>query len=231
MALHLDALVVDAADPPRLAAFWAGLLRWDLVDDPAEGPRLVPTDGTRFSILFEPNDEPKRGPNQLHLDLTSTSLDDQAATVARALRLGARHLDIGQRPEEGHVVLADPEGNELCVVGPGNRFLEGCGFVGAMACDGSRATGRFWSEALGWPLVWDEGEETAIQSDDRSLFHHVTKLGRRSITRGSARSLANFVPMSFTMCGFGTKFDRVVRVRRPSPGGGYVSSCDETSGG
>lgn len=164
MALHLDALVVDAADPPRLAAFWAGLLRWDLVDDPAEGPRLVPTDGTRFSILFEPNDEPKRGPNQLHLDLTSTSLDDQAATVARALRLGARHLDIGQRPEEGHVVLADPEGNELCVVGPGNRFLEGCGFVGAMACDGSRATGRFWSEALGWPLVWDEGEETAIQS-------------------------------------------------------------------
>ena len=55
------------------------------------------------------------GQNQMHFHLTSTSPEDQQQTVARALGLGARHIDIGQRPEEGHVVLADPEGNEFCV--------------------------------------------------------------------------------------------------------------------
>jgi glyoxalase superfamily protein len=58
--------------------------------------------------------------------------------VARALELGARHLDVGRLPEEGHVVLADPEGNEFCVIEPGNGFLAGCGFIGALACDGSQ---------------------------------------------------------------------------------------------
>ena len=50
----------------------------------------------------------------MHVDLTSTSLEDQQQAVARALRLGARHLDVGQGPEAEHVVLADPEGNEFC---------------------------------------------------------------------------------------------------------------------
>jgi hypothetical protein len=70
----------------------------------------------------------------MHLDLTSLSLEDQQQTVARSLGLGARHIDIGQRPEQGHVVLADPEGNEFCVIEPGNTFLDG-GFIGALACE------------------------------------------------------------------------------------------------
>ena len=57
-----------------------------------------------------------------------------------------------------------PEGNELCVIEPGNQFLADCGFVGALSCDGSQEVGYFWSEALGWPLVWDQDEETAIRS-------------------------------------------------------------------
>ena len=61
-------------------------------------------------------------------------------------------------------MLADPEGNEFCVIEPGNAFLAGCGFLGELACDGTRDVGLFWSEALGWPLVWDQDEETAIQS-------------------------------------------------------------------
>jgi predicted enzyme related to lactoylglutathione lyase len=61
-------------------------------------------------------------------------------------------------------VLADPEGNEFCVIEPGNDFLAGCGLIGALSCDGSQAVGYFWSEVLGWPLVWDQDEETAIQS-------------------------------------------------------------------
>jgi len=60
-------------------------------------------------------------------------------------------------------VLADPEGNEFCLIEPQNSFLAGCGRLGALSCDGSRAVGYFWSEALGWPLVWDQDEETAIR--------------------------------------------------------------------
>jgi hypothetical protein len=61
-------------------------------------------------------------------------------------------------------VLADPEGNEFCVIEPHNSFLADCGFVGALACEGSQQVGYFWSEALGWPLVWDQDQETAIRS-------------------------------------------------------------------
>ena len=53
--------------------------------------------------------------------------------MSRALGLGGRHLDIGQGPDEGHVVLADPEGNEFCVIEPGNSFLAGCGFLGELS--------------------------------------------------------------------------------------------------
>jgi hypothetical protein len=81
--------------------------------------------------------------------------------VARALELGGRHVDVGQRPEEGHVVLADPDGNEFCVIEAGNTFLAGTGFIGALACDGTREVGLFWSEALRWPLVTAEAAAPA----------------------------------------------------------------------
>ena len=164
MTSELRALCIDAIEPLRLARFWAGLLRWTMADDPHDGVTLLPSDDTGFRIRFLPTQEPKTGPNQMHFDLTSTSLEDQQQTVARSLELGARHIDVGQRPEERHVVLADPEGNEFCVIEPGNSFLADCGFVGALACDGSQEVGYFWSEVLGWPLVWDQDQETAIRS-------------------------------------------------------------------
>ena len=164
MAADLVALSVDANDPLRLAHFWAGVLGWATADDLADGIALVPSDDTGFRLRFLASQEQKTGPNQMHFDLTSTSLEDQQRTVARSLELGARHIDVGQRPEEGHVVLADPEGNEFCVIEPGNNFLAGCGFIGAVSSDGSQEVGYFWSEALGWPLVWDQDQETAIRS-------------------------------------------------------------------
>ena len=115
-------------------------------------------------LRFVPSGAEKVGANRVHLHLTSTSPADQQDTVGAALERGARHLDVGQLPEEGHVVLADPEDNEFCVIEPGNSFLAGCGFLGELACDGTRQVGLFWAEALGWPLVWDEDQETAIQS-------------------------------------------------------------------
>jgi len=164
MTAHLFGLCFDANDPPRLARFWAGVLGWEITDDPDDGIALLPSDDTRFRIRFLATQEQKLGQNRIHFDLTSTSLEDQQQTVARSLGLGARHIDVGQRPEEGQVVLADPEGNEFCVIEPGNNFLADTGFIGAVNCDGSQEVGYFWSEALGWPLVWDQDQETAIQS-------------------------------------------------------------------
>jgi predicted enzyme related to lactoylglutathione lyase len=164
MPADLLALSFDADDPVGLARFWAGVLGWETADDRQDGLALLPSDDTGFRIRFLPTQERKTGPNQMHVDLTSTSLEDQQQTVARSLELGARHIDVGQRPEEGHVVLADPEGNEFCVIEPGNTFLADCGFIGALVCDGSQEVGYFWSEALGWPLVWDQDQETAIRS-------------------------------------------------------------------
>jgi catechol 2,3-dioxygenase-like lactoylglutathione lyase family enzyme len=164
MTSQLLALCVDANDPLRLARFWAGVLGRETDDDRQHGVALLPSDDTGFRIRFLPAREQKVGPNTMHLELTSTSREDQQQTVGRALGLGARHIDVGQRPEEGHVVLADPEGNEFCVIEPGNSFLADCGFVGALACDGSQEVGYFWSAALGWPLVWDQDQETAIRS-------------------------------------------------------------------
>ena len=63
-------------------------------------------------------------------------------------------------------MLADPGGNEFCVIGPGNNFLAGCGLLGEVSCDGTREVGLFWRDALGWPLVWDQDGETAVQSPE-----------------------------------------------------------------
>ncbi len=167
VGLELFALSFKANDPDRLAGFWAGVLGWGRTDDSETGARaLVPTDDTGFRLRFLPSQDQKLSQNRIHFDLTSASLADQEATVARALELGGRHTDVGQLPEEEHVVLADPEGNEFCVIEPGNGFLADCGFVGALACDGTQQVGYFWSKALGWPLVWDQDEETAIRSPD-----------------------------------------------------------------
>jgi len=161
---QLFALTFDAHDPLRLAQFWEGLLGGEVTGSPNYGITLLPSEDPGFRLQFAPSEQVKVGQNTVHFDLTSASLEEQRQTVARALGLGGRHLDIGQLPEEEHVVLADPEGNEFCVIEPGNNFLADCGFIGALSCDGSQEVGYFWSEALGWPLVWDQDQETAIRS-------------------------------------------------------------------
>jgi predicted enzyme related to lactoylglutathione lyase len=166
MTSRLVALCFDANDPLRLARFWADALHWDIDDAAHDEIGLVPTDGTRFRILFLPVPGKKAGKNRIHLDLTTTSIDDQNETVRRLVESGARHIDVGQTPDDEHVVLADPEGNELCIIEPDNSFLADCGRLGSITCDGSPAVGYFWSEALGWPLVWDQDLETAIRAPD-----------------------------------------------------------------
>ena len=165
---RLVALCFDANDPRRLGRFWAEALGWEVGDEIDEVVSLVPTDSTKFGVDFALVPEAKAGKNRIHLDLTSTSIDDQNETVERLIEFGAHHIDVGQGSEAEHVVLADPEGNEFCIIEPGNSFLAGCGRFGSITCDGTRDVGYFWSEALGWPLVWDQDEETAIRAPDRT---------------------------------------------------------------
>jgi predicted enzyme related to lactoylglutathione lyase len=162
MTCTLVAVGVAARNPRELACFWSALLGWTL-DESSSVVGLLPTDDTGFALRLLPSDEPKVVQNRMHVDLTSAAPEDQQRTVARALELGGRHLDIGQGAVPW-VVMADPEGNEFCVIEAGNRFLADCGFVGALACDGSQEVGYFWRDALGWPLVWDQDQETGSRS-------------------------------------------------------------------
>ena len=168
MTLRMISLCIDANDPLLLARFWADALQWKIEDETEEEIAVLPTDGTRFRLLILPVPEIKTDKNPIHLDLTSTSIDDQTELAERLIGLGARHIDVGQGPDDRHVVLADPEGNEFCVIEPGNSFLAGCGRLGSITCDGSVEVGYFWSEVLGWPLVWDQDDETAIRAPDRT---------------------------------------------------------------
>lgn len=162
MPLALLAVTFDTPHHDTVARFWADLLGRVVVETGAGA--LVPGSETQIGLRFAPSDSERSRPNRMHLHLTSTSDADQQHIVETAVDHGARHLDVGQRPEEGHVVLADPGGNEFCVIEPNSSFLAGCGFLGELACDGSREVGVFWSRALDWPLVWDQDGETAIQS-------------------------------------------------------------------
>jgi hypothetical protein len=117
VSIRIQCLCVDAADPARLAAFWQDALGWRCTfaepDQVAlEPPAGSPEDGVVPDLLFLRVPESKVVKNRLHIDLRPS---DQAAEVARLESLGARRVDIGQG-EVSWVVLADPEGNEFCVL-------------------------------------------------------------------------------------------------------------------
>jgi hypothetical protein len=150
----------------RLARFWAATLHWDIYDETDEEIGLVPTDGTRFCFLFLPVPQPKTGKNRIHLDLVSESPEHQSEMVDRLIALGARRVDIGQSSDVDHVVLGDPEGNEFCVVLRGD-FLATTDLIGAIVFEpADPIVGRFWSEATGWPIVYDQDGDTAIREPD-----------------------------------------------------------------
>lgn len=112
MALTFDALCIDATDVGRLAGWWAEVLGWpqEVSDDGDVILRAPAGAGPDWLFLAVP--EAKTVKNRLHVDFTP---DDQQAEVDRLIALGARHADIGQG-EQSWVVLADPEGNEFCIL-------------------------------------------------------------------------------------------------------------------
>jgi hypothetical protein len=118
--LRIQCLCIDTTDPARLAGFWQSALGWRRTyerDDEIvlEPPAGSPEDGVVPDLLFLRVPEDKVGKNRLHLDLRP---QDQAAEVARLEGLGARRADVGQGADASWVVMADPDGNEFCVLRP-----------------------------------------------------------------------------------------------------------------
>jgi predicted enzyme related to lactoylglutathione lyase len=113
MASRFYTVVVDAEDPATLARFWAEVLEWKLVFE-ADDEVVIAKDEDRYpGLVFVTVPEAKQVKNRLHIDLAP---DDRDAEVERILGLGAARADVGQSSEVTWVVLADPEGNEFCVL-------------------------------------------------------------------------------------------------------------------
>jgi len=151
-AVHL---VIDALDPSRLASFWAAALDWQTEADEPDEAVVWPAGfdypgAVALPLAFVPVPEPKITKNRIHLDLATRSAEHQAAEVDRLLALGAVRADVGQ----GQVpweVMADPEGNEFCVLEPRDIYLDATP-VAAVVVDSADppAAARFWAVATGW---------------------------------------------------------------------------------
>jgi catechol 2,3-dioxygenase-like lactoylglutathione lyase family enzyme len=120
MACRFSELVVDSRDPESLAAFWAEVLGYEVLGREEDGGvEIGPAagfGGPAPTIVFAPVAEPTPGKVRLHVDVSPTDRD-QDAELARLLGLGATPADVGQSGDESFHVLADPEGNEFCLLG------------------------------------------------------------------------------------------------------------------
>jgi hypothetical protein len=124
MASKFTELAIDCADPKSLARFWCSVLDYEVQEEDDEvvtiGSPMTPEGKSRRgpvppTLTFAHVPEGKAVKNRLHLDVNPTDRE-QAEEVRRLLDLGARHADVGQTGDESWVCLADPEGNEFCVL-------------------------------------------------------------------------------------------------------------------
>jgi hypothetical protein len=119
MACRFSELVVDSSDPESLAAFWAAVLDYRVIGREDDGAvEIGPEAGfgsAAPTLLFAPVADPTPGKVRLHIDLNPTDRD-QEAELDRLLGLGATRADVGQKGDVDWHVLADPEGNEFCLL-------------------------------------------------------------------------------------------------------------------
>ncbi len=144
---------MDAHDLPAQGRWWSGALGWPhTVQDDEHVVEPVDQDH-QAPLVLEPVPEPKTSQNRLHLDLRSDSVAHQRELVEQLLAAGATRVDVGQR-DVPWVVLADPEGNELCVLEPRDLYA-GTGPVAAvvMPAQDMDAQARYWQAATGWDRV------------------------------------------------------------------------------
>ncbi|MFF7409107.1 VOC family protein [Streptomyces lydicus] len=115
--MRINALIIDAADPEGLAAFWSELLGRPVMGRTGPYVWLRREDG--LGLGFQQTAEPKSGKNRMHFDITSA---DPAAEQQRIEALGGRRLE--QYADGGFLVMADPEGNECCILPEGPFELD-----------------------------------------------------------------------------------------------------------
>ncbi len=115
MTSRFAVLAIDAVQPRVVADFWCAVLGWQVVEESEDGVSIAAADGGGPTIDVLQVPEPKTVKNRLHLDLRADGMPTQAE-LERLLALGARRVDIGQGPDVSWVVLADPEGNEFCLL-------------------------------------------------------------------------------------------------------------------
>ncbi|MDN3028750.1 VOC family protein [Streptomyces sp. S.PB5] len=167
---------IKALNASTLGRFWAEALGWSAYSAGATtyvGPAggLVWPDPVALGIDIVPVPDPKTATkNRMHLDLATTSAAHQSELVARLKSLGAEPADVGQGDDVLFTVLADPEGNEFCVLEP-REIHQDTGPVAFVVidCTDPYAMARFWGEALDWPL-----HEV---NDDHALFRSPKGVG------------------------------------------------------
>jgi hypothetical protein len=122
MVVRMAQWTVDVEDVDLMAEFWATALGYTVEKGDDGSAKLYPAPGASIeqpTVWLQASGTPKRGKNRLHLDLVSDGAPE--VEVERLIGLGATRADVGQTGEEGFVVLADPEGNEFCVLDHATR--------------------------------------------------------------------------------------------------------------
>lgn len=122
MPVRLHHIVIDAHDLPGLARFWTQALGWKVLSEREREIVIGSGEDAPAGICFMPVTDPKAVKNRMHLDLTASAAD-RDREIERLLALGAHQADIGQTGAESWTVLADPEGNEFCVVRPKETLI------------------------------------------------------------------------------------------------------------
>jgi predicted enzyme related to lactoylglutathione lyase len=168
MATRMYSVVIDSPDPAALGRFWSEATGWPITEDEPDEVVVEPPEGEPgIGLVIGRNDDPKVGKNRIHLDLASDSPEHQAELVERVRRAGAAPIDIGQGAVPW-VVLADPDGNEFCILEPRETYA-GLGPVAAICLDSPdpAALAEFWTVASGWPIVHRGDHGVALAAPDR----------------------------------------------------------------
>ena len=169
MATRLVQIAMNARDDSALGRFWAEALGWGMG---SEEPGVINLEPVGFvypdpvavviDVLRVP--EPKTVKNRVHIDLATTSVAHQVGLVARLQALGATPADVGQG-DVPWAVLADPEGNEFCVLEPRSIYGDTGPIAAVVAdCMDPRAMARFWGEAMDWTLHEVNDDHAVLRS-------------------------------------------------------------------
>ncbi|OLR95229.1 VOC family protein [Actinokineospora bangkokensis] len=171
MSTRLASLVIDATDPAAAAQFWYIMLGGTATPEPGGGHRLLAPDvgGSGIDLVFTPAAGRKTGKNRIHLDLATESPHEYQVLTSLAEDVGARAADVGQGPQVPWTVFHDPEGNEFCILEPGDLYQR-TGPLAALVvdCADPAALAGFWSAATGWPQVHAEPGSAALRSSATS---------------------------------------------------------------